>query len=65
MPTEHGFQAETVIQAVNPPAFQRISGVVATIKNDSGSKSGKLAEALAQGFGERRKIVHMQWHGST
>lgn len=29
--------------------FQRISGVVATIKNDSGSKSGKLAEALAAG----------------
>jgi len=29
--------------------FQRIQGVVATIKNDSGSKSGQLAEALAAG----------------
>ncbi|MBI1686446.1 type I restriction endonuclease subunit R [Caulobacter hibisci] len=29
--------------------FQRIAGVVATIKSDSGSKSGQLAEALAAG----------------
>lgn len=29
--------------------FQRIQGVVATIKSDSGSKSGQLAEALAAG----------------
>lgn len=29
--------------------FQRIAGVVATIRSDSGSKSGQLAEALAAG----------------
>lgn len=30
-------------------AFQRVKGVVATIKNEGGSKSGQLAEALAAG----------------
>ncbi|MNS05701.1 Type I restriction enzyme [compost metagenome] len=29
--------------------FQRVTGVVETIKNDSGSKSGQLAQALAAG----------------
>lgn len=33
--------------------FQRTTGVVATIKNDSGSKSGQLAEALKAG----KKII--------
>ena len=34
-------------------SFQRTTGVVATITNDHGSKSGQLAEALAAG----KKIV--------
>ena len=34
-------------------AFQRTQGVVVTIKSESGSKSGQLAEALAQG----KKII--------